>query len=231
MDTTLKFANVRPNSPTLVDLMREERDILDRTVLGYLSPDKPTIKMIHEQVVIAIEDRNRERASQGLTPLATPGRETVRRAIRRLDPHRVSASREGNDFARKRFRPVMTALGRSSHFDHVEIDDWVDDLNQLLLANGRIPPKLRKTVNADRYKVTVATCTATRMILAFGVTLDAYANRDRKAPVAASPDGRAGAVPAESADSRNVPDRIAADPDDAIAAEAVFNQFINQEAK
>lgn len=131
-------------------------------------------------------------------------------------------ARSRTDLARNHFRPVMTALELACPSGRVEIDVWAEDLNECLLAMGLTTPKPRKTVTANRLSVTVTTCRATWMILAWDVSPDVHAKFDPKSLGAANPGGRAGI--------RNVPDRIASNHDNAFFATAAFTQFINQEA-
>jgi len=230
METTLKFANMRPDVSFLADLMREEQDILDRAVRGYLCPDRPTIKMIHEQVGVAIKGRNRQRAALGLTPLAAPSQATVRRAIRRLDPFQVIASRKGDNVARIQIGSTTAALDPLRPSGTVEIDDWVEDVNACPVATGLMPPKARKTMSAARLSVTVTTCRATRMILELEVSSDAHAKFGPKSPDKANPEGQLAPVPAGAECIPSVPELNKSDERNAFFATATSNQFINQEA-
>lgn len=50
----------------------EEIGLLMTEVRKYLSPEKPTIRMIHEDVQLAFAKRNAERVENGLGMLTTP---------------------------------------------------------------------------------------------------------------------------------------------------------------
>lgn len=106
--------------------------LLYKHVRGYLSVEKPTMKMIHENVIIAFEERNVERAEKGLAPLKVPSREVVRRAIHQLDPFAVECARNGIASARKKFRPVINGLNLTRPLERVEADEWTVDLMTLL---------------------------------------------------------------------------------------------------
>ncbi len=161
----------------------EEIGILQREIRAYLSPDRPTVKQIHENVLIAFEKRNAERAEKGLAALDAPSRETVRRSIRRLDPFVVLAAREGADVARKKFRPVMNGLELTRPLERIEIDEWTVDLMTLFETVG-----LAELMNEEeliavgldkkkgRWKLSIAICATTRVIV--GMALSRAANAD-----------------------------------------------------
>lgn len=110
--------------------------LLVREAKGYLSRDQPTIKLIHENVRLAFEDRNKERVSRGLPTFTIPSRETTRRLIRSFDPFSVMVAREGEDEARKKFRPRTTGISVTRPLERVEIDEWTVDVQTLLVTSG-----------------------------------------------------------------------------------------------
>lgn len=81
-----------------------------KAVCGYMHPDRPTIKMIENKVKEAFDDGNAARAAQGLPIIRVPSCETVRRAIRNLEPFQVKLHRDGAAAARKMFAPVGKGL-------------------------------------------------------------------------------------------------------------------------
>ena len=230
METTLKFAKVCADLTSFFSLIREERDVLDRAALGYLGPDRPTIKTIDEQVGIATEARSRRRAAQELTPLAVPSEATARRTVRSIDPFRVLRARQGADVARSPFRLLVNPLDLTHPSEWVEFDDWAEAINACLAATGLIAPKARNAMSAARLSVTVTTCRETRMILALEAPSDDHAKFDPKSPDKANPEGRRAPVPAGAEGILNVPELIKTDDDNAFFATATFNQFFNQEA-
>ena len=163
----------------------EEISLMMKEVRGYLSRDKPTIKQIAENVELAFRDRNEERAETGLQALPIPCRETVRRAIRGLDPFRVEVARNGEEAARKKFRPVTNGLDVTRPLERVEIDEWTVDVMTLLTkseiyslltdeeklslglyvdgSENEVGAKKRK--KKDRWTLTAAICYATRCIV------------------------------------------------------------------
>ena len=154
----------------------EALGLLWKEVRGYLRVEKPTMKMIHENVVLAFEQRNAERAEEGLDPLTTPSRETVRRAIRSLDPFEVECARNGLAAARKKFRPVADGLNLTRPLERVEMDEWTVDLMTLMKTSEIYEvltdeEKLALGLDGgkDRWVLTVAICCTTRCIV--GMTL------------------------------------------------------------
>lgn len=154
-------------------------------VRNYLSKDKPTIKQIVEDVQLAFHERNEDRAERGLDPLHIPSRETVRRAIRAMDPFAVECARNGEAAARKKYRPVMSGLHVSRALQRVEIDEWTVDVMTLMQSSGiyallsdedKIALGLyvegreeengkKKNKKKDRWTLTAAICCATRCIV------------------------------------------------------------------
>jgi putative transposase len=178
------------HSPEVVALMMKE-------VHGYMSKDKPTMKMIHEKVQRAILIRNEERAEEGKWPLPMPSRETVRRAIRSLDPYRVELARNGEAAARKKFRPVSNGITVTRPLERVEIDEWTVNVSTLLESHGfysqltddekrslglyikgdeKNPEYKAKVKAKDRWTLTAAICCATRCIV--GLVLSRNANSE-----------------------------------------------------
>ena len=159
----------------------EARGLLYKQVRGYLSVEKPTMKMIHENVIIAFETRNAERAEEGLDLLAIPSRETVRRAIRSLDPFEVECARNGVAAARKKFRPVTDGLHLTRPLERVEMDEWTVDLMTLMKTTELydvLTEEEKLALGLDggkgRWILTVAICCTTRCIV--GMTLSRSAN-------------------------------------------------------
>lgn len=163
--------------PEAIGLMMKE-------VRKYLSVEKPTIKHIYEQVHLSFHDRNADREERGLDHMPIPSRETVRRAVRALDPYQVELARNGEAAARKKFRPVMNGITVTRPLERVEIDEWTVDVMTLLQSSGVYDlltdeEKLSlglyvkdddKDVNKKRKKkarwtLTAAICCATRCIV------------------------------------------------------------------
>jgi putative transposase len=154
----------------------EALGLLWKEVRGYLTVEKPTQKMIHENVVLAFQQRNAERAEEGLDPLAIPSRETVRRAIHSLDPFEVECARNGVAAARKKFRPVADGLHLTRPLERVEADEWTVDLMTLLKTaelDETLTDEEKLAMGLDgskgRLVLSVIICCTTRCIV--GMTL------------------------------------------------------------
>lgn len=176
-------------SPEAIGLMMAE-------VRGYLSKDRPTIKMIHEKVHQAFHERNEERAKGGQDELDIPSREKVRRAIRTLDPFLVERARNGEAAARKKFRPVLDGIEVSRALERIEIDEWPVDVMTLMESSGiyahlsdeekrwlglyvegdKTEPNKKRGRKKDRWSLSAAICCATRCIV--GMVVNRSPNAD-----------------------------------------------------
>ncbi|MFY0681457.1 MAG: DDE-type integrase/transposase/recombinase [Thalassovita sp.] len=163
----------------------EASGLMMKEVRKYLSPERPSIEQVHEDVVLGFEKRNEERKAKNLHPLIVPSRETVRRAIRALDPYQVELARNGEAAARKKFRPVINGISVTRPLERVEIDEWTVDVITFMTNTGMYAlmsdedkrslglyvedeqdlddPKLRKKLG--RWTLTAAICCATRCIV------------------------------------------------------------------
>lgn len=153
-------------SPEAYGLMMKE-------VRGYLSLEKPSIKLTHENVLIAFHDRNEERVAEGREPLTAPSYETVRRAIRNLDPFTVEIARNGEAAARKKFRPVINGLELTRLLQRVEMDEWTVDAISIMESaeiDGLLTEEEKKSLGLDgakaRWTLTAVICCTSRCILA-----------------------------------------------------------------
>lgn len=173
-----RFRGNRSSSlcPSAIGLMMSE-------ARGYMHPDRPTIQVIVERVQGAFEKKNAELAAQGLPVLVTPSRETVRRAIRGLDPYHVELRRMGAAAARKKFAPVGKGLSLSRPLQRVEMDEWNIDIIVKLAEAGLLDwftSDERMALGLDResfrWTVTGAMCATTRCILALVMTPSAKAS-------------------------------------------------------
>ncbi|WP_411352334.1 Mu transposase C-terminal domain-containing protein [Leisingera aquaemixtae] len=172
----------------------EAAAIMRREVQGYLSPDRPTMQQIYENVALAIHARNEQYTDKD-DHLRAPSRETVRRAIRALDPFRVEVARNGEAAARKKFRPVLNGLGVTRPLERVEIDEWTVDVSTLLKSTniyGMLSDDEKRQLGLyiegddknprykakaqDRWTLTAAICCATRCIV--GMVLSRSANSE-----------------------------------------------------
>ena len=89
----------------------EEQALLMEIVTGsYLTTERKSIKATVIDVQRGFHAENARRADQGLVPLRVPGRDAVRRAIKRLGEFRVMVARYGLQHAMKKLRPVGKGL-------------------------------------------------------------------------------------------------------------------------
>lgn len=149
----------------------EELTLLGAEVRGYMSDQKPTQAIIFRNVRRAFAAENAKRAEAGLSPLSPPSRETVRRAIRALDPFHVDVARHGVDVARAKRMPVARGLDLTRPLQRVELDEWRVDLVSLMSESGllhHLSEDERARLGLDRTKsrwwLTVAICATTRCI-------------------------------------------------------------------
>lgn len=152
-------------------------------VRGYMHPDRPNILTIINRIKGVFSDRNDEREAQGLPAISVPSRETVRRAVRSLDPFQVELRRNGSAAARKKFAPVGKGMTLTRPLERVEIDEWDIDLLTILADTGLLEwfsDDERKALGLNkrkvRWKLTVAICATTRCILAMIMTPSAKAS-------------------------------------------------------
>ncbi|MBU2991892.1 DDE-type integrase/transposase/recombinase [Octadecabacter sp. B2R22] len=166
----------------------EALGLMMKEVRKYLSPEKPSIKLVHEDVMLSFEKRNEERKANGQQSLTIPSRETVRRSIRALDPYQVELARNGEAAARKKFRPVLNGISVTRPLERVEIDEWTVDVMTFLESTGMYALMSdedkrslglflkgdeddedgggkKKKKNLGRWTLTAAICCATRCIV------------------------------------------------------------------
>ncbi|MHC9235194.1 transposase [Pseudooceanicola sp. 502str34] len=164
----------------------DELALLARTVRNYLTMDQPSVTQVVEDVDHAFiaenlrreELRKREAAGEKLgestRPLVTPSRETIRLAVRKLDPFEVDIARFGLEEARKRNAPVGKGLELTRPFERVEMDEWKVDLMSLLAESGIwsiLSQEEKASLGLEdgkkaRWFLTAAICCTTRCVVA-----------------------------------------------------------------
>lgn len=173
----------------------ESIGLMMREVRKYLSPERPSIKMVYEWVQLSFHDRNKQRTQEGRDCLPIPSRETVRRAVRALDPYRVELTRNGEAAARKKFRPVLSGISVTRPLERIEIDEWTVDVMTLmessemydhltdddkrllgLYVEGDLEDcGKKKRKKMARWTLTAAICCATRCIVGMVLSRNAGA--------------------------------------------------------
>lgn len=156
--------------------------IMLREVQKYQGKERPSQRVIYDNVEIAFRNTNVDRAERGLSPLHMPSRETVRRAIKSLDPFTVMVAREGLEAARKKFMPVGSGLQLTRLGERVEIDEHTIDLISLMHSSqlwDLMTEEERHAVGLDnskaRWVLTVAICATSRCILGMVISRGAKA--------------------------------------------------------
>ncbi len=165
----------RRMAPEAIGLMMGE-------VRKYQGPDRPTKRVVFDNVEIAFGKANDDRVEHGLPPLDMPSRETVRRAINELDPFTVMVAREGLEVARKKFMPVGMGLQLTRLGQRVEINEHTIDLMSLMHSSALwdlMTEEERLAVGLDKTKarwvLTVAICATSRCILGMVISRGAKA--------------------------------------------------------
>lgn len=155
----------------------DELALLSKTVRNFLTMEKPTIAHMVEDVRDAFIAENRRRRSQEgekqKSPLVMPSRETIRLAVRKIDPFEMDIARFGLDEARKRNAPVGKGLELTRPLERVEMDEWKIDLIDLLAENGLwsiLTDEEKASLGykegkKPRWFLTAAICTTTRCFL------------------------------------------------------------------
>jgi putative transposase len=111
----------------------EEQALLTDIVNGsYLTPERKSIKATVADVKRGFQAENKRRKKEGLSKLRVPGRDAVRRTIKKLDRLTVLIARFGREEAMKKLRPVGKGLEVSRPGERVEMDEWCIDLLSII---------------------------------------------------------------------------------------------------
>jgi putative transposase len=154
----------------------EVENLLSECVGRYLNPDQPTKEQVIQDTRDAFKDINEKRVLDGLEPLPTPSRNTIRSRINSIPPFEAAVCRLGRAEAISKFYPVGRGLIRSRPLERLEMDDWTVDLFTIAKQMGifpLLPSELQEAIALDgkksRWHLCVAICCTTRCIL--GITL------------------------------------------------------------
>jgi putative transposase len=148
--------------------------LLSFVVNGYMNDLKPSKEKIYTDVRKAFKAENGKRAEESppRPPMVTPSRETVRRAINKLDPFHCTLTREGLEETRKTHAPVGRGLDLTRPLQRVEIDVWHVDLMTLMSDSGLLTyltdeEKLLLGLDGktSRWRLSLAICATTRCIV------------------------------------------------------------------
>ena len=165
-DKTSKRGN-RDRRMTAHELM-----IMGKVVSKYLNIQQPSQEIIFQEVKDAFAEENARRRAAGEPELVCPSRETVRQAIRKLNPFDMSLTRKGRQAANRQFAPVGMGMQVERPMQRVEFDEWEVDAITLMAEGGlyhHLTEEEKKKLGLDKKKarwwITVAICCATRCIV------------------------------------------------------------------
>ncbi|AHM02800.1 transposase, putative [Roseibacterium elongatum DSM 19469] len=114
----------------------DELMIMGKVVGKYLNDQCPSQQIIFEEVKKAFADENDRRRAAGEPEIVCPSRETVRQAIRKLNPFDVTLARKGREAANRQFAPVGMGLDITRPMQRVEFDEWEVDAITLMAEGG-----------------------------------------------------------------------------------------------
>lgn len=153
-------------------LTSDELMIMGKVVSKYLNDQRPSQAIIFMEVQDAFEDANLQRREAGQPEIVCPSRETVRQAIRKLNPFDLMLTRHSRQTANRKFAPVGMGMEVDRPMQRVEFDEWEVDAITLMAAGGlyhHLTDDEKKKLGLDKKKarwwITVAICSATRCIV------------------------------------------------------------------
>lgn len=156
----------------------EVEAIITKTLPFYLSEDRPSAKIFHDEVVRRVKARNKELRDQGETKvLRLPGRGSTDRTIKNLSPYYVACKRYGESYAKKAYPWITDPIDVRLPGQRVEIDAYQCDVMTLAIWSGcweGLTRAQRKALERKRMWLTIAIDRATRCIL--GMRLSDTAN-------------------------------------------------------
>ena len=88
----------------------------------YLTPIRPDIADVYDEVILQIRKENQNRQEIGMEPLKIPHRSTVYRTVSNLDPSEVAVGRYGKKRAAQMYNPVSRGPRPTRPLERVEID-------------------------------------------------------------------------------------------------------------
>ena len=182
---------------------------------GYASENRPTIRLCHEDLRVAVDDLNENLPKR--CRHAVPSIKALTARIRLLDPFEVCAARHGLKQARHRFRILTGGLGVTRPGERVEMDEAKIHLHTAL-SKARLTHLLPKealalTKNVRPWVCKIKDC-RTKVTLGFAVSLESSTDSVLAAirMMVSDKSSLAAAVGAQSAwDMAIVPEQIVTD--------------------
>ncbi|MBE9640577.1 Mu transposase C-terminal domain-containing protein [Salipiger mangrovisoli] len=151
---------------------QDELMIMGKIVSKYLDDQCPSQSIIFNEVKMAFAEENERRRHDGKPEIVCPSRETVRLAIRKLNPFDITLTRKGREAANRQFAPIGMGLDITRPMQRIEFDEWESDVMSLMAEGGLLEHltldekrALGLDKKAARWWVTVAICCATRCIV------------------------------------------------------------------
>ena len=151
----------------------EATSLIRKGLDKFLVRGGPKPAQIIKDITKDFQAANAQRALDGKAPLTIPCANSIRAAIKKLDPFEVVAQREGLEVARRKFGFYENGLSAEHPLQRVEMDDWEIDLMSLLGESGAldgIEDDQRAKLDMGRRWICVAIDCATRVILGFRIT-------------------------------------------------------------
>ncbi|TQM93264.1 Mu transposase C-terminal domain-containing protein [Roseinatronobacter monicus] len=166
--------------------LREENDLMAKVVQKeYMTLNRKTIKVVHQDLKNAFLIENERRFDAGQSKLRCPGYETLRVFIASIDKFHKLVARFGQKTALKKMGSVKAGLEISRPLERVEMDEWKIDLLTLLRRSGLLDffgqDELQEMGLLDergelrqmkRWWLVASICCRTRCILGMVLTAD-----------------------------------------------------------
>ncbi|WP_291649830.1 Mu transposase C-terminal domain-containing protein [Bosea sp. (in: a-proteobacteria)] len=157
-------------------LPEQVRHLIAEHAPSYCDDRKVTGRSIWKKVEEEIAKLNVARAGMNMPALPVPSEKAIYRAIKKLDPFRVMAGREGSEVAQRKFAIVHEGIRPQRLLERVEMDVWKVTITALLVDTEtweRVTPVERKQVTRVRCYITAAIDCASRCLLALYLHVDA----------------------------------------------------------
>ena len=109
-------------------LTADELMLMAKIVSQYLDDKCPSQAIIYRDVKCAFLADNERRRAEGQPEICCPSRETVRQAIKKLNPFDVTLTRKGRAAANNQFAPLGMGNQIGRPMQRVEFDEWESDV-------------------------------------------------------------------------------------------------------
>jgi putative transposase len=150
----------------------EVYNLMVTRAVGYAAEHRPTRNGQYELLKVDIERLNTERESSGQEPLSVPSKRRFYKEIAGLDRFWVYARRHTLEAAKRKFPMVGEGLDVTRIGQRVEMDEWLVDLQTLLIKAGiwsTLSKELQAAVTRERWLLYLAMDVASRCVLGMRV--------------------------------------------------------------